>query len=324
MNVLLIFGGNSTENEVSRKSAKSIIENIDKKEFNLECVYIDKDNKWFKYKDGDDILKDDWKNCQISNVIEYLKTFDTVFPIIHGTNGEDGKLQGLLELFNIPFVGCKTTTSAIGMDKGYSKMIFNYLGIKQIPFTVIDYNNYNYLKVIKELNFPMIVKPCNGGSSIGITKANNHIELIKAIKIASKYDSRIVIEEFKKARELECAVLEDKKIVVSIVGEILPANEFYDYESKYIVDSKLEIPANIPQKIQKQIQKISRKIFKELNCNGLARIDFLYDQANEIIYLNEINTLPGFTKISMYPKLLTCNNITYKDLISKLIKNSIK
>lgn len=323
MLVLLIFGGNSSENEVSKKSAKSIIQNIDTKEFTLECTYIDRDGVWYQCQ-ADDILLDNYKYSKIENIIKYLKKFDVIFPIIHGTNGEDGKLQGLLELFNIPFVGCKTTSSAIGMDKGFSKMIFDYLGIKQIPFTVIDYNNYNYLKIIKDLQFPLIIKPSNGGSSIGISKANNHIELIKAIKEASNYDKRIVIEEFRKVRELECAVLEDKKIITSVIGEIIPTNEFYDYEAKYVNDSKLVIPANIPKKIQKEISKISKMVFKKLNCSGLSRVDFLYDEKNNEIFLNEINTLPGFTIVSMFPKLLTYNKITYKHLITKIIKSSIK
>ncbi|MEG2028895.1 MAG: D-alanine--D-alanine ligase family protein, partial [Bacilli bacterium] len=325
MKVLLIFGGNSSENEISRKSAKSIIQNIDENLFELTCVYVNTDNKWYIFDDLINIDNNSWikDNLEIKNIIEYLKQFDVVFPVIHGKFGEDGKLQGMLELFSIPFVGCKTTSSAIGMDKGFSKLIFDSLNIKQIPFIIIDYSKYNYFKILKELKFPMIIKPANGGSSIGINKANNHLELRNAIKKASLYDNKIIIEEFIKCRELECAILEDKKVIVSSIGEIISNNDFYDYDAKYIKESKLIIPAQIPNKIKKEIQKISKKVFTNLNCKNLSRVDFLYDEKNNNLYLNEINTMPGFTTISMYPKLLISDFITYKDLITILIKNSI-
>jgi len=326
LKVLLIFGGNSSENEVSRKSAKSIIQNIDEDEFELTNVYIDKNNKWYLFNDLINIENDSWINehLEIKNIIKFVKGFDIVFPIIHGKNGEDGKLQGMLELLDIPFVGCKTTSSAISMDKAFSKLIFKSLDIKQTPFMIINPNKYNYIKIIKNLKFPMIVKPANGGSSIGINKAKNNFELTKAIKEAAKYDNKIVIEEFIKARELECAVLEKGKKLITKVGEILIDNNFYDYDAKYLKETKTTTKPNISKKIKKQIENISKKVFTELGCKGLSRIDFLYDETNDILYLNEINTLPGFTEISMFPKLLISNNITYKDLITTIIKNSIQ
>lgn len=325
LKVLLIFGGNSTENEISRKSAKSIIQNIDEDKYSLTSVYINKFNKWYYFNDLINIDNDSWikDNLEIKNIIEFINKFDIVFPIIHGQNGEDGKLQGMLELFNVPFVGCKTTSSAIGMDKAFSKMIFSYLNIKQTPFIIINSNNYNYLKIIKKLKFPMIVKPANGGSSIGITKAKNNIELIKAIKIAAKYDKKIIIEEFIKARELECAVLQTKNKLITSIGEILNDNKFYDYNSKYINETKTTTKPIISKKLKKKIENISKKVFTFLDCKDLSRIDFLYDETNDILYLNEINTLPGFTEISMFPKLLISKNITYKNLISIIIENSI-
>lgn len=325
LKVLLIFGGNSTENEISRKSAKSIIQNIDEDKYSLTSVYINKFNKWYYFNDLINIDNDSWikDNLEIKNIIEFINKFDIVFPIIHGQNGEDGKLQGMLELFNVPFVGCKTTSSAIGMDKAFSKMIFSYLNIKQTPFIIINSNNYNYLKIIKKLKFPMIVKPANGGSSIGITKAKNNIELIKAIKIAAKYDKKIIIEEFIKARELECAVLQTKNKLITSIGEILNDNKFYDYNSKYINETKTTTKPIISKKLKKKIENISKKVFTFLDCKDLSRIDFLYDETNDILYLNEINTLPGFTEISMFPKLLISENITYKNLISIIIENSI-
>lgn len=324
-NVLLIFGGNSSENEISRKSAKAIIQNIDEDKYKLTSVYIDKNNKWYLFNDLINIDNDSWikDNLLIKNIIEFVKQFDIVFPIIHGTNGEDGKLQGMLELFNIPFVGCKTTTSAIGMDKAFSKMIFNYLNIKQTNFLIINSNKYNYLNIIKKLSFPLIVKPANGGSSIGINKANNNLELIKAIKEAAKYDKKIIIEEFVKSREIECAIMKYKNKFYFNIGEILNNGKFYDYNSKYITETKTSTKPILSNKIRKKIEKISKKVFNELQCKDLSRIDFLYDENNDILYLNEINTLPGFTEVSMFPKLLISKNITYKDLITRIIENSI-
>lgn len=324
-NVLLIFGGNSSENEISRKSAKAIIQNIDEDKYKLTSVYIDKNNKWYLFNDLINIDNDSWikDNLLIKNIIEFVKQFDIVFPIIHGTNGEDGKLQGMLELFNIPFVGCKTTTSAIGMDKAFSKMIFNYLNIKQTNFLIINSNKYNYLNIIKKLSFPLIVKPANGGSSIGISKANNNLELIKAIKEAAKYDKKIIIEEFIKSREIECAIMKYKNKFYFNIGEILNNGNFYDYNSKYITETKTSTKPILSNKIRKKIEKTSKKVFNELQCKDLSRIDFLYDENNDILYLNEINTLPGFTEISMFPKLLISKNVTYKDLITRIIENSI-
>lgn len=322
--VLLLFGGNSTENKVSRKSAKSIIQNIDEDVFELTSVYIDYNSKWYLFNDLINIDNDSWikSNLEINNIIEFIKKYDVVFPIIHGNNGEDGKLQGMLELFNIPFVGCDTITSAIGMDKGFSKMLFEHFNIKQTSYMIIN-KKYNYLKITKNLKFPMIVKPANGGSSIGINKVNNIKELVNAIKCALKYDKKVIIEEFVKARELECAVLQIKNKLILNIGEILNNNKFYDYNSKYINDTKTTTNPILPKKIRNNIKEISKKIFTEFNCKGLSRIDFLYDEDNDILYLNEINTMPGFTEISMYPKLLISKNITFKELITYIIKSSI-
>lgn len=325
--VLILFGGNSTEHYVSCKSCKSIIENIDKKLFKYEVAGIDFDNTWYKFSDDLFYLEEgSWKDAnilKIDNVINYLKEFDVVFPITHGNNGEDGKLQGLLELFNIKFVGCKTLSSSIGMDKALSKVIFNSLNINQVPYMVIS-EDYKINDIIEEIEFPVIVKPANGGSSIGISKADNKKELIKAIKEAKKYDKKIIIEKFIKARELECAVLENKKdIICSNPGEINSANEFYDYDAKYVnKDSYTTIADDLKENVVNKIKDYSKKIFKALNCSGYARIDFFYDEENDRIYINEINTIPGFTSISMYPKLMGSIGISYTDLITILINNA--
>ena len=303
--VLLIYGGVSPEHEVSCNSAKAIIENIDKTKFNLDCIYITKNNEWLN------------NNKKITNIIEFIKKYDVVFPIIHGTNGEDGKLQGMLDLFNIKYVGSKQGASYICMDKQRTKQILNYYNIPQVPYQI--YQKQQRLII----PFPVIVKPANGGSSIGIKIANNKYEYQKAIKNALKYDKKVIIEKYINAQELECAVLEDKKLIISEVGEIITDNNFYDYTTKYQNNNaKTNIVANIPENIKKQIKKYAKTIFEVLELKGLARIDFFYDKDYKKIYLNEINTLPGFTTISMYPKLIINENISYKDLITKLIENT--
>ena len=214
--ILVLFGGNSTEHYVSCKSAKSILENIDKKLFDVTSVGLDLNNEWYIYEDELEYLEEgDWidKNViKVENIISFLKQFDVVFPVIHGNTGEDGKIIGLLELFNIKYVGCNLISSAIGFDKGFSKYVFNELGIPQTKYLIIQ-NDINIKIIEKTLKYPMIIKPANGGSSIGISKATNKKELINAIKIAQKYDKKIIVEEFIKARELEIAILEEKKLI---------------------------------------------------------------------------------------------------------------
>ena len=324
-NVLLLFGGNSSENLISCKSAKSILSNIDKNKYNVVSVYISLENKWYLFEEELEYIESkSWikEELEIENISQFLKQFDVVFPIIHGTYGEDGKLQGMLSLFQIPFVGSKTTASSIGMDKEFSKMIFKELNIKQIPYICMHKNTINYYKILNTLKFPMIVKPANGGSSIGIQVAKDLPSLKKAIKEASIYDDKIIIEKFIKGRELECAVLENNTILTSSIGEILTNHEFYDYDAKYVKETQTVIPANIPPNLKKQIQKISKKVFQRLDCKNLARMDFLYEEKTNTLYLNEINTLPGFTTISMFPQLFIYDKIPYHKLIEILIENA--
>lgn len=303
--VLLLYGGMSTEHDVSLASAKSILDNYDKNLFEITPVYIDKNNNWCL------------NNSKIDNIISFLKEFDIVFPIIHGYGGEDGKLAGLLDMFDIKYVGSGVLASAIGMDKEIAKIIFNYLNIPTVP----SYNIRN-LKDIKKMPFsyPVIVKPANGGSSVGISKVNNKNELKEKVVEAFKYDNKVLIEKYIKARELECAILKYKKIIVSDIGEIKSENELYDYEAKYIKKSNTIVPANIPKNIKKLIQDYSRRVFDFLDCKNLCRIDFFYNEENNKLYLNEINTLPGFTEISMYPKLMLNEKISYKNLITYLLQ----
>jgi len=326
MNVLILFGGCSPEHEVSVKSAKAILENIDYRKFKTTAAGITKKGEWLIYEDNINLLDKHWhkrKVQKIQNVLEFIKKFDVVFPIIHGHGGEDGKLQGLLDLLNIKYVGSKTLASALGMDKEFSKIIFSHLEIPQVPYIILN-KKYDVDEIESDLTYPMIIKPANGGSSIGINKANNRKELIKAIKIAKKYDTKIIIEKFIKARELECSILENGDIIVSNIGEVKSCNEFYDYKAKYELNSETINKANIPEQISNEIKMYAKKAFIGINAKGLSRIDFFYDEENNKIYLNEVNTLPGFTTISMYPALITSDNFSYKELITTLINNSIK
>ena len=236
--------------------------------------------------------------------------------MIHGPNGEDGRLQGMLELFNIKYVGCGTFSSSAMMDKEYSKILFKSLGIKVVPYHVGS-NNTN-------LKYPLIVKPANGGSSIGISKINNEKELPRAINEARKYDHKIIMEEFIKARELEVAVLEDKNdLICSKPGEIKSSNEFYDYNAKYENRRTTTlIPNDLSEEIINKLKIISKNIFINLGLKGYARIDYFYDIEKNEIYINEVNTIPGFTEISMYPELIKNEGISYKRLISILIENA--
>lgn len=319
--ILILFGGNSYEHDISCLSAKTILKHIDRSIYNVSVVGIDKTNNWYIFNDNYELLNKDWhqKNItKIDNIISFLKQFDKVFPIIHGSPLENGLLQGLLDLFNINYVGSNTESSTISYDKALTKIICEKYNIKQLPYFTIK-----SIKDLKNINidYPVIIKPSRCGSSIGINIANNKKELIKHSKEALIYDNKIIIEKYIKARELECAILEDKKLKVSPVGEIKSVNTFYDYEAKYEKTSELIIPARISNNLEEQIKSLSKKIFKLLELSTLARIDFLYDYNNEVLYFNEVNTMPGFTDISMYPLLFTSDNISIKNLITKLIEH---
>ena len=322
--ILILFGGNSTEHYVSCKSAKSIAENIDRNLYSFEMAGISLDGEWYKFNDDYSYLENgDWINSRvflIDNILEYLKRFDVVFPITHGNNGEDGKLQGMLDLFNIRYVGCGTKSSVLGFDKSLSKLIFKSLNIPQVSYIVTD-NKYDLDSIIKSLGLPLIVKPCCGGSSIGINKANTKKELSKAIKNSLKYDNKIIIEQFVDCRELECAVMGNQDLIISDLGEIRSCNDFYDYDAKYVHESNTFIPNDLPICIVNKIKEYSEKIFRGMNIKDYARIDFFYDENDGSVYVNEINTIPGFTEISMFPKLIEHEGISYTDLITILINN---
>lgn len=342
----VIFGGMSTENEVSVVSANSILNNLDQEKYEIYPIYISKDGKWYEYqkkekeiKFGETIKQDK----EIDDVMKYLKKLDVLFPVLHGLYGEDGTIQGLFELLKIPYVGCKVLASSVGMDKVYTKIIFERAGLKQAKYVYIRKYKDKYIyidsqfnekiieldevaKIVQEkLEYPMFIKPSNSGSSVGINKAKNKKELGKNIEIAAQFDNKILIEQGITGHEVECAVLGNEDVIASCVGEIKSADEFYSYDAKYKnEESKTCIPAQLPESISEEIRKQAIKAFKAIDGKGLSRVDFFVEKDTNQIYINEINTLPGFTNISMYPKLFEASGITYKELLSKLIDLAIK
>lgn len=328
----VILGGMSTENEVSEKSANSVINNLDKTKYEIVPIYIDKKGNWFEYEN----------KKPIENIVNYLKDLDVVFPVLHGLYGEDGTIQGMLELLKIPYVGCGIIASSTGMDKTYTKIIFEKANINQAKHIYIkdfkedkvtlveadlEEKKINLEEVIKLINdnlkFPLFIKPSRSGSSVGVNKAENIEELKNAILEAFKFDSKVLIEQGIKGKEVECAVLGNSRIGVeaSRVGEILSAEDFYTFDAKYEnQNSKTVIPASITDEQQEEIRKLAAKAFKAIDGNGLSRVDFFVEDGTGKVYLNEINTMPGFTNISMYPKLMEDFGYSYSSLLDKLIE----
>jgi len=329
----IIYGGNSTEHDVSKMSAASVIENLNKEKYEIKQIYIDKDGKWYEIKDN--------QKEEITNIVQELKQLEVVLPVLHGKYGEDGTIQGMLEMLQIPYVGCRVLASSVGMDKVYSKIIFGKAGIAQAPYIYIQKKNDTYkiindnfeeedlelIKITSKLKFPMFVKPSNSGSSVGVKKANSPEELQKAIENAGQYDSKILVEQGINGKEVECAILEtkNKEILASTVGEVMSAEEFYSFDAKYnIPESKTIIPALIQNDQIEEIRKLAKRAFKAIDGNGLSRVDFFIEKETNKIYINEINTMPGFTKISMYPKLFEAVGVSYSELLDKLIQNAMK
>lgn len=345
LKLAIIFGGTSTEHDVSVVSATSVIQNLNKEKYEIYPTYIDKEGNWYKYTKQINEVKvlpigtKLEEISKINNIIEYLKQMDIAFPVLHGLGGEDGSIQGLFQMINLPYVGCGILASSVGMDKVYTKIIFERAKISQTKYEYIkaNKNEYTYIssnfeeekmelikiveKISKNLKFPMFVKPSNSGSSVGVTKANNNEQLQQAIINASKYDTKILVEEGIIGREIECAVLGTNEIISSPVGEVLSAENFYSFDAKYNnQESKTIIPANIDKEISNEIRDLSIKAFKAIDGKGLARVDFFVEDKTNKIYINEINTLPGFTTISMYPKLFEKIGISYTEILDKLIE----
>lgn len=342
--VLVLFGGMSTEHVVSRVSVSYVLQNISKEKFEVGVIGIDKNGEFLEYTGRyEDIPNENWKEYtnKIPDLVSYIKEYDVAFPVLHGLYGEDGTIQGLFELLKIPYVGCKVLASSVAMDKIYTKIVLDRAKIKQTPSM--------YLKVVEDkmtlvqdnfeeltgdtkifemlegtLGYPMFIKPSNSGSSVGVCKAKNRDELVAGINEAKKYDRKLLIEKGINCREVECAVLEiGGEVKASVLGEILPAGEFYSYESKYEDEnSGTLIPARVEESVSEYIRATALRAFKAIDGSGLSRVDFFIDKDTNEVYLNEINTMPGFTSISMYPKLWEKTGIPYSELIEYLIENA--
>lgn len=345
LKVGVIFGGMSTEHDVSVVSGTSVIKNLDKEKYKIFPIYINKEGKWFKYTKeiekieilavGDTIPEIE----EIAEPMKYLENIDVVFPVLHGLYGEDGTLQGMLELAKKKYVGCKVLASSICMDKVYAKVVFDRAGINQAKYIYIRKYDDKYIYVDKNFNeevlnvdnicdiveenlsFPVFVKPSNSGSSVGINKSHSKEELAEHIKYAAEFDAKILIEENINGREVECAVLGNEDVKASCVGEILPAEDFYTFDAKYKnAESRVVMPADLSKEVSEEIRNTAIKAFKAVDGKGLSRVDFFVEKETEKIIINEINTLPGFTQISMYPKLWEQMGLYYTELLDELIE----
>jgi len=349
----LIFGGRSGEHEVSFCSASSIIKIIDKDKYTVVPIGITKEGRWISAQASELALQsgkikgkstvillndpsgralvriDNNQRLEKSSALERL---DVIFPVLHGPYGEDGTVQGLLELADIPYVGAGVTASAISMDKDLMKTIFKQKGLPILKWMTIkrkewQKNKEKILSLVQDdFEYPLFVKPTNLGSSVGITKVHKKEELEKAIDLASSYDRKILIEEgLEEVREIECSVLGNDEPQVSVVGEVRPAGEFYDYDSKYIdKKTQLIVPADLPDGVSRKVQEIALRAFKAVDAAGMARVDFFVSKKENKIYLSEINTIPGFTSVSMYPRLWEASGIPYPDLIDRLIQLALE
>lgn len=345
MKICVIFGGISTEHDVSIVSGTSVIKNLNKQKYQIIPMYIDKNGIWYRYlKDVNqiNILKIGEQPIElekVDNFVDIIGQCDIVFPVLHGIGGEDGSIQGLCKILNKPIVGCGILASSIGMDKVYTKAILEKAKIRQTKYQYVRKieNNYIYIdsnfnekeekldnacsEIEKSLLYPMFIKPSNSGSSVGIKKANNLVELKEAIVYAGNYDKKIIIEQGIDGREIECAVIGNENVEASCVGEIVSADDFYSFNAKYKnSESRTIIPAEISKEISDEIRRIAIKAFKAIDGKGLARVDFFVEKNTNNIYLNEINTMPGFTQISMYPKLFENSGIKYEKILDKLIE----
>ena len=343
--IAVIFGGMSVEHEISVISAKSIISKIDKRRFEVIPILINKQGKWERVRiKGKNLIFN--KNSHITPLTDPKKPalleisgksirrtkVDVFFPVLHGTYGEDGCIQGIFELMNVPYVGANVHGSAIGMDKISMKSILREYGIPVLPF--IGFNKKDWendkknlkSRIINEIGESCFVKSANLGSSIGISKIKNPSELNSAVQYALRYSERVIVEKaIDHPREIEVSVLGNDNPVASVPGEIIPKRLFYDYEAKYVEDStELSAPANISRKSKKELQELAVTAFKVLDCSGLGRIDFLLDRKSNKVFVSEINTIPGFTQISMYPKLWELSGVKYSSLITKLIELAIE
>lgn len=336
----ILFGGRSAEHEVSVDSANNIFNAIDTEKYEIIVIGLNHEGEWYLYnkKNIKELIDPDRKKDYFEKLAiipgksdekfynltknSFLKKIDVIFPVLHGPYGEDGTIQGLLKNINIPFVGAGVLASAVAMDKVVMKRLLRNENIKIANYQVFkSSNNVNVKQIEENLGWPVFVKPANLGSSVGVKKVNKKNKLKKAIDYALSFDTKVIVEEYIEGREIECSVLGNERIFTSLPGEITTQAEFYSYEAKYINDkgAVLSFPAELSDKLTNEIRDISFKVYKTLLTEGMARVDCFLTKNDEII-VNEINTIPGFTKISMYPKLWEISGISYKKLINKLIE----
>ena len=341
----MIFGGVSSEHEVSRMSATSILENLSPEKYDVHMVGITKEGRWLLYTGPiGDIVSGAWEQGPVTPAFlspdpsvhglvilkedgtsEILR-LDVVFPALHGKNGEDGTIQGLFQLSGIPFVGCDTESSAICMDKAVTHTLLSAADIEQAHYLWFYADRFDAApdtikkKIKARLDFPVFVKPANAGSSVGVSKVERYEDLDEAIRKAAREDKKVIVEEGIRGQEVECAVLGNRDAQASIVGEIGASAQFYDYDDKYVNGtSQLYIPARLDQEVAEKIRRTAVRAYRLLGCSGLTRVDFFVTEGDHRVVLNELNTLPGFTSISMYPKLWMAMGLTYGELLDKLI-----
>lgn len=345
ISVCVLFGGVSPEHEVSLRSAESVLNHLDKEKYHILPVGITKDGDWI-YFGGTDysmLPAGTWQNCpenrraaispihgqgllSFENDCMLRDRIDVVFPVLHGENGEDGSMQGLLKIAGIPYVGPQVAASAACMDKTITKLIAGHAGVRQAKWELVtkyamEQDPDKVIAAVEcALDYPVFVKPAGTGSSVGVAKAKNRACLESALAAALRYDSKVLVEEYIDGQEIEVAVLGNEKPIASVCGEIDAGAEFYDYDAKYINNcSSLYIPARLDKQVAEKVRRTAITVYQAMGCRGLSRVDFFVTRLNREVVFNEINTLPGFTSISMYPKLFEASGIGYSELLDRLI-----
>jgi D-alanine-D-alanine ligase len=309
--VAVIYGGRSGEHEISVRSAESILKAMDRAKYEIAEYFISKEGKW---RPGP-ILPEPGAHPEI----------DVVFPVLHGTFGEDGTVQGLLELADLPYVGAGVLASSLAMDKEMMKRVCHERGLPVVEYVTLLRGSLDTAEIMARLPFPVFVKPANLGSSVGISKAKNRAELNKAVALAAEYDRKVIVERGIVGREFECSVLGNQQPEASLPCEVMPSRDFYDYEDKYILDkAKFKLPADLPPEKTAELRRLAVECYRAVECEGMARVDFLLEGATGRLYINEINTIPGFTSISMYPKMWEQTGLAYPKLIDRLIELAIE
>lgn len=348
----IIYGGKSSEHEVSLRTALSIMKAVDFDKYDITPIYVKLDGSWVKGESlrgrlpeginelrltdgtapaGGETRTELVAASRTSPVFGIAQEVDVIFPVVHGPNGEDGTIQGLLELANLPYVGAGVMASAVGMDKWMMKNVFAQAGLPQVNYVGVLRSQWErdqegiIVRIERELGYPCFVKPANMGSSVGVSKAKDRQQLIDAMTLAARFDRRLIVEQFVKARELEIGLLGNEEPITSVVGEIVAAKEFYDYEAKYKgAGTELQIPARIPAHVAEQMAEMAKIAYRALDASGLSRADFFWDEENDRLYINEVNTMPGFTPYSMYPLLFQEAGISYSELIDRLVQLALE